>query len=56
MVRDHGSLAKAGEPGERQLPVKRFLIRYGDHFKLVEPANRVHPLAEEYLPAHPRGP
>ena len=38
VVRDHGSLAKAGEPGERQVPVKRFLIRYGDHFKLVEPS------------------
>lgn len=37
VVRDHGALASPGDV-PRPLPVKRFLIRYGDHFKLVEPS------------------
>ncbi|MGV3637110.1 MAG: LytR/AlgR family response regulator transcription factor [Flavobacteriales bacterium] len=39
VVRDHAALANAA-PGTTPpaVPVKRFLIRYGDHFKLVEPA------------------
>ncbi|HOY28190.1 MAG TPA: LytTR family DNA-binding domain-containing protein [Flavobacteriales bacterium] len=39
VVRDHSALAN-GPQGSTPpaVPVKRFLIRYGDHFKLVEPA------------------
>ncbi len=36
VLRDHRPLAAAGTAGE-PLPVKRFLIRYGDRFKVVEP-------------------
>lgn len=36
-VRDHTSLADRKEPMRPSTLVKRFLIRYGDHFKLVEP-------------------
>ncbi|HRF81487.1 MAG TPA: LytTR family DNA-binding domain-containing protein [Flavobacteriales bacterium] len=37
VVRDHGALADRST-AVPAAPVKRFLIRYGDHFKLVEPA------------------
>jgi DNA-binding LytR/AlgR family response regulator len=36
-VRDHTVLAKHKEPRPGSTLVKRFLIRYGDHFKLIEP-------------------
>ncbi|MFZ1686823.1 MAG: LytTR family DNA-binding domain-containing protein [Flavobacteriales bacterium] len=39
-VRDHSALAVSGAAGRTTLPgapIKRFLIRYGDHFKVVEP-------------------
>jgi len=37
VVRDHAGLADRSTTIP-SVPVKRFLIRYGDHFKLVEPA------------------
>lgn len=37
VLRDHGALADRST-AVPAAPVKRFLIRYGDHFKLVEPA------------------
>lgn len=38
VVRDHAGLAGEGSTSERpSAPIKRFLIRYGDHFKVVEP-------------------
>lgn len=37
VLRDHGALADRSTTVPN-VPVKRFLIRYGDHFKLVEPA------------------
>lgn len=38
-VRDHAALAKPVPAADEApvVPVKRFLIRYGDHFKVVEP-------------------
>ncbi len=38
VVRDHGDIMESGEM-EPVTRIKRFLIRYGDHFKLVEPAD-----------------
>ncbi|TXI82617.1 MAG: response regulator transcription factor [Flavobacteriales bacterium] len=39
VVRDHAVLERTAHSGAPvHVPVKRFLIRYGDHFKLVEPA------------------
>jgi DNA-binding LytR/AlgR family response regulator len=38
VVRDHGSLSNPGGlPDQQTAFAKRFLIRYGDHFKVVEP-------------------
>jgi DNA-binding LytR/AlgR family response regulator len=37
VVRDHTSLAGGEIPEKPSTLIKRFLIRYGDHFKLVEP-------------------
>lgn len=37
VVRDHAPLALHEEPTRPVAPIKRFLIRYGDHFKVVEP-------------------
>ncbi len=37
VVRDHASLTERPGPVRTAAPIKRFLIRYGDHFKLVEP-------------------
>ncbi|HRH37413.1 MAG TPA: LytTR family DNA-binding domain-containing protein, partial [Flavobacteriales bacterium] len=39
VVRDHAQLATSGESETTVVPVKRFLIRYGEHFKVVEPDN-----------------
>jgi len=38
IVRDLGPLAERAEPEAPIAPVKRFLIRYGDHFKVIEPS------------------
>jgi len=38
-VRDHSALAKPSVSEEPVVPIKRFLIRYGDHFRVVEPAD-----------------
>lgn len=38
IVRDHRALVTAGIPARPVVPIKRFLIRYGDHYKVVEPA------------------
>lgn len=37
VVRDLSSLDRVAEPKQGGTPIKRFLIRYGDHFKVVEP-------------------
>lgn len=37
VVRDHSSLAKPSGPELPVLPIKRFLIRYGERYKVVEP-------------------
>ena len=37
VVRDHVQLAEERGSVRSVTPIKRFLIRYGDHFKLVEP-------------------
>lgn len=37
VVRDHAALGRAVPSGLPVAPVKRFLIRYGDQFKVVEP-------------------
>lgn len=37
VVRDHTALAKPVAESVPVAPIKRFLIRYGDHFKVVEP-------------------
>ena len=37
VVRDHARLALHEEPTRPVAPIKRFLIRYGGHFKVVEP-------------------
>jgi two-component system LytT family response regulator len=37
VVRDHRALAEHTVSSEPIVPAKRFLIRYGDHFKVVEP-------------------
>ncbi len=37
VVRDHASLARNAGSGPIAVPIRRFLIRYGDHFKVVEP-------------------
>ncbi|MDQ3101102.1 MAG: LytTR family DNA-binding domain-containing protein [Bacteroidota bacterium] len=37
VVRDHSALSDHKDPVRPNVLVKRFLIRYGDHFKLVEP-------------------
>ncbi len=37
VVRDHAALAKASGPELPVLPIKRFLIRYGERYKVVEP-------------------
>ncbi|MBK6342084.1 MAG: response regulator transcription factor [Flavobacteriales bacterium] len=37
LVRDHASLASSGSQEHPQAYAKRFLIRYGEHFKVVEP-------------------
>lgn len=37
MVRDHRALAQATATEAPAVPVRRFLIRYGDRFKVVEP-------------------
>ena len=36
VVRDHGQLATDAEEGSSRAPIKRFLIRYGEHFKVVD--------------------
>lgn len=38
VVRDHAPLAARAVSVAPVLPIKRFLIRYGDHFKVVEPS------------------
>jgi DNA-binding LytR/AlgR family response regulator len=38
-VRDASPLAAHPDPSRSVVRIKRFLIRYGDHFKLVEPAS-----------------
>lgn len=37
VVRDHKALASGADKEEAVSPIKRFLIRYGDHFRVVEP-------------------
>ncbi|MEO8591117.1 MAG: LytTR family DNA-binding domain-containing protein [Flavobacteriales bacterium] len=38
VVRDHAHLPAANaQPARPSAPIKRFLIRYGDHFRVVEP-------------------
>ncbi len=37
MVRDLSTLDRAAAPKVGSTPIKRFLIRYGEHFKVVEP-------------------
>ncbi|MBK8497365.1 MAG: response regulator transcription factor [Flavobacteriales bacterium] len=37
VVRDHSALAAGAGKEEIVAPIKRFLIRYGDHYKVVEP-------------------
>lgn len=37
VVRDHSALDRAVPPKAGTMPIKRFLIRYGEHFKVVEP-------------------
>ncbi len=38
-IRESGALGKGGAQDRPVAPVKRFLIRYGDQFKVVEPAD-----------------
>ena len=38
VVRDHSALAARTATTLATMPIKRFLIRYGDHFKVIEPA------------------
>lgn len=37
VVRDHATLATRAASELPTMPIKRFLIRYGDHFKVIEP-------------------
>jgi two-component system, LytTR family, response regulator LytT len=37
LVRDHSTLDRTVVPTPGATPIKRFLIRYGEHFKVVEP-------------------
>lgn len=37
LVRDHSALASTAKSDQPSAYVKRFLIRYGDHFRVVEP-------------------
>lgn len=37
VVRDHSHLTEAPRSDRPTAPIKRFLIRYGDHFRVVEP-------------------
>ena len=37
VVRDHASLARPMADERPAVPVRRFLIRYGEHFKVIEP-------------------
>ncbi len=37
LVRDHSTLAARTEPVSGAVPIKRFLIRYGERYKVVEP-------------------
>lgn len=37
VVRDHSPLAKGAVREDAVAPIKRFLIRYGEHYKVVEP-------------------
>ena len=37
VVRDHAPLAARSASETPTVPIKRFLIRYGDHFKVIEP-------------------
>lgn len=37
VVRDHAQLSKEATSDEVVAPIKRFLIRYGEHYKVVEP-------------------
>ena len=36
VVSDHGQRATDAEEGSSRAPIKRFLIRYGEHFKVVD--------------------
>ncbi len=38
VVRDHAPLAARTISEVPMMPIKRFLIRYGDHFKVIEPS------------------
>jgi len=38
VVRDHGALADRTPSTFPTMPIKRFLIRYGDHYKVIEPS------------------
>lgn len=37
VVRDHSHLTEVAKSERPYAPIKRFLIRYGDHFRVVEP-------------------
>ena len=37
VVRDHSHLTEVAKSEQPSAPIKRFLIRYGDHFRVVEP-------------------
>ena len=56
--RDHPHLMAPATNDAATAPIKRFLIRYGDHLRVVEPDDiaYVHSIGEEHLPAHPRRP